>query len=67
MRGLSGQSVRNKGYDMKAKTAVADFWSAWAGGPQFGSPLYYRPHLERFPERTTSTDFKFAYSAGPPA
>jgi len=28
-----------------------EFWSEWATGPQFGTPLYYRPHLERFPER----------------
>jgi protein-tyrosine phosphatase len=27
------------------------FWSEWGTGPQFGTPLYYRPHLERFPER----------------
>jgi protein-tyrosine phosphatase len=28
-----------------------EFWSNWGTGPQFGTPLYYRPHLERFPER----------------
>jgi protein-tyrosine phosphatase len=28
-----------------------EFWSDWEGKPQFGTPLYYRPHLERFPER----------------
>jgi protein tyrosine/serine phosphatase len=28
-----------------------DFWSQWASGPEFGTGLYYRPHLERFPER----------------
>ena len=27
------------------------FWDVWGTGPQFGTPLYYRPHLERFPER----------------
>lgn len=29
-----------------------DFWRGWGTGPQFGTPLYYRPHLERFPERS---------------
>jgi protein-tyrosine phosphatase len=29
----------------------AGFWDAWAGGPQFGTPLYYRPFLECKPER----------------
>jgi protein-tyrosine phosphatase len=29
----------------------ADFWREWGSGPQFGTPLYYGPHLERFPER----------------
>ncbi len=28
------------------------FWERWGSGPQFGTPLYYRPHLERFPERS---------------
>lgn len=28
------------------------FWKVWAGGPQFGTPLYYRHHLRRFPERS---------------
>jgi protein-tyrosine phosphatase len=29
-----------------------EFWAEWAGGPQFGTPLYYGPHLDRFPERS---------------
>ena len=29
-----------------------EFWSEWEAGPQFGTPLYYGPHLERFPERS---------------
>jgi protein tyrosine/serine phosphatase len=32
-------------------TEDREFWSVWESGPQFGTPLYYRPHLERFPER----------------
>jgi protein-tyrosine phosphatase len=28
-----------------------EFWSQWANGPQFGTPLYYGPFLERFPDR----------------
>ena len=28
-----------------------EFWSHWANGPQFGTPLYYGPFLERFPDR----------------
>ena len=31
-----------------------DFWDEWGTGPQFGTPLYYRPHLERFPERNAA-------------
>jgi protein-tyrosine phosphatase len=30
----------------------AEFWAEWASGPQFGTPLYYGPHLDRFPERS---------------
>jgi protein-tyrosine phosphatase len=29
-----------------------EFWDVWGSGPQFATPLYYRPHLERFPERS---------------
>ena len=28
------------------------FWEAWDTNPAFGTPLYYGPHLERFPERS---------------
>jgi protein-tyrosine phosphatase len=27
------------------------FWDDWMHGPQFGTPLYYAPFVERFPER----------------
>jgi protein-tyrosine phosphatase len=30
------------------------FWNVWDSGPQFGTPLYYRPHLDRFPERSVA-------------
>ena len=30
------------------------FWDVWDGGPQFGTPLYYRPHLERMPRRSAA-------------
>jgi protein-tyrosine phosphatase len=28
-----------------------DFWADWMHGPQFGTPLYYGPFMERFPDR----------------
>jgi hypothetical protein len=31
-----------------------EFWGVWASGWQFGTPLYYQPHLERFPERSAA-------------
>jgi protein-tyrosine phosphatase len=31
-----------------------EFWNVWQHGPQFGTPLYYRPHLDRFPERSAA-------------
>ena len=31
-----------------------EFWGPWASGWQFGTPLYYRAHLERFPERSVA-------------
>lgn len=41
-----------------------EFWSVWQSGPQFGTPLYYRPHLERFPERSAAVIAAVAH-AGP--
>jgi protein tyrosine/serine phosphatase len=29
-----------------------EFWDVWQNGPQFGTPLYYRPHLDRFAGRS---------------
>lgn len=31
-----------------------EFWDVWQSGPQFGTPEYYRPHLDRFPERSAA-------------
>lgn len=31
-----------------------EFWDIWDNGPQFGTPLYYRAHLERFAERSAA-------------
>jgi protein-tyrosine phosphatase len=31
-----------------------EFWDVWATGPQFGTPLYYGPWLERFPRRAAA-------------
>jgi protein-tyrosine phosphatase len=33
-------------------TEDREFWDVWENGPRFATPLYYRPHLERFPERS---------------
>jgi protein-tyrosine phosphatase len=41
-----------------------DFWDEWESGPQFATPLYYAPHLERFPER--SARVLAAVAAAPP-
>jgi hypothetical protein len=35
-------------------TEDREFWSIWGTGLQFGTPLYYEPHLERFPERSVA-------------
>jgi len=31
-----------------------EFWDEWDCGPQFGTPLYYLPHLDRMPERSVA-------------
>jgi len=32
--------------------ANRQFWDEWDSGPQFGTPLYYLPHLRQFPAST---------------
>ena len=31
-----------------------EFWDTWDSGPQFATPLYYGPHLQRFPGRSAA-------------
>jgi protein-tyrosine phosphatase len=40
-----------------------EFWDDWTGGPQFGTPLYYGPFLERFPTRTAEVVSAIARAA----
>lgn len=40
-----------------------EFWERWASGPQFGTPLYYGPHLERFPGRSAAAVAAIARAA----
>ena len=40
-----------------------DFWDLWSGGPQFATPLYYGPFLERFPDRTARVVAAIAHAA----
>jgi len=45
-------------------TEDREFWDVWENGPQFATPLYYRPHLERFAER--SAEVVRAIATAPP-
>jgi protein-tyrosine phosphatase len=40
-----------------------EFWDAWATGPQFGTPLYYEPWLERFPRRAAAVVRAIAHAS----
>jgi protein-tyrosine phosphatase len=40
-----------------------EFWSEWRSGPQFGTPLYYGPHLERMPGRSAAAVAAIARAA----
>jgi protein-tyrosine phosphatase len=39
-----------------------EFWDVWATGPQFATPLYYGPFLERFPDRAAAVIAAFAHA-----
>ena len=43
-----------------------EFWRTWANGPHFGTPIYYRPHIERHPERNAQV-LRAIARAGPGA
>lgn len=34
------------------ETDDREFWDDWENGPQFATPLYYGPHLHRFPAKS---------------
>jgi protein tyrosine/serine phosphatase len=40
------------------------FWAYWGNGPRFCTPIYYRPHLDRFPELSAAVVAAIA-RAGP--
>ena len=42
-----------------------EFWDEWEFGPQYGTPLYYDPFLERFPDRVAARDPRRSREAAP--
>lgn len=46
------------------ETNDREFWDDWESGPQFATPLYYRPHLRRFPAK--SAEVIAAIAQAPP-
>jgi protein tyrosine/serine phosphatase len=39
-----------------------EFWDEWASDWRFGTPVYYGPHLARFPERSLAVLTAIAYA-----
>jgi protein-tyrosine phosphatase len=39
-----------------------EFWDEWAADWRFGTPVYYGPHLARFPERSLAVLSTIAYA-----
>jgi protein-tyrosine phosphatase len=50
-RGEPGRGVETIHIPLDRIAEHPDFWEDWMHGPQFGTPLYYGPFVERFPER----------------
>jgi hypothetical protein len=46
------------------ETSDREFWDEWESGPQYGTPLYYGPHLDRFPAK--SAEVVAAIAQAPP-
>jgi protein-tyrosine phosphatase len=47
----SGEGVETVHIPLDGLDEDPEFWAYWANGQQFGTPLYYRPFLDRFPHR----------------
>ena len=39
-----------------------EFWKHWHERPEFGTPIYYRPFLDHFPERTAAVFTAIAHA-----
>ena len=39
-----------------------EFWDEWAADWRFGTPVYYAPHISRFPERSLAVLTAIAYA-----
>jgi protein tyrosine/serine phosphatase len=50
-RGEPGDGVETVHIPLDRIADDPEFWDDWMHGPQFGTPLYYGPFVERFPER----------------
>jgi protein-tyrosine phosphatase len=50
-RGEGAEGVETVHIPLDRLDEDPDFWLDWANGPQFATPLYYAPFIERFPER----------------
>ena len=50
-RGEPGEGVETVHIPLDGLDDDPKFWGDWMHGPQFGTPLYYGPFVERFPER----------------
>ena len=46
-----GDGVETIRFPLDGIAEDPEFWEDWMHGPQFGTPLYYGPFLERFPHR----------------
>jgi protein-tyrosine phosphatase len=46
------------------ETGDREFWDDWENGPQYATPLYYGPHLHRFPAK--SAEVVAAIAQAPP-
>jgi protein-tyrosine phosphatase len=50
-RGAAGEGVETIHIPLDRIDQNPEFWADWMHGPQFATPLYYAPFLDRFPDR----------------
>ena len=61
-RGRAGAAPASPPSTCRSTGRDREFWDEWAADWRFGTPVYYAPHIARFPERSLAVLTAIAYA-----